>query len=140
MNESLEISTVSEEPLISDNSQALSAPTLFHERRRARRARTNLQVRVRPYSFSEHLLEEVRATADFSRSGLSFITRQRSYQEGMHLYVACPYSPYHAEKDGELARVVRVEERNQGRWEVAVEFVGAAGYNPYHHATESYSE
>lgn len=120
------------EPTTVPSLHEASAVPVFQERRRKRRTKMKLTARIRPYSFCQGLLEEVRATADFSRAGLSFVTRQRSYREGMHVYVACPYSQYHADKEGDLARVVRVEERNEGQWEVAIEFVKSSEYNAYH--------
>lgn len=100
------------------------------ERRRTRRVRIGLAARLKPYNQSLHLPPETRPTTDISRDGIYFTTLRDSYNIGMHLMVTCPHTGACAGRDaGDLARVVRVESRNEKEWGVALNFVRSIGYH-----------
>lgn len=94
-----------------------------------RRARIELRARLRPYNVEANLGDEVRGTVDVSRDGIYVTTEHPAYHVGMHLYVACPHSESQADREGELARVVRVDSLGEGHWGVAVSFVRCTGYH-----------
>lgn len=109
----------------------VSAPDGREERRRTRRVRVELAARLKPYYQSQNLPPEIRATINVSRDGIYFITRCGSYNTGMHVVVTCPDSAACADPGadaGDLARVVRVEARNEKEWGVALNFVRCIGY------------
>lgn len=110
-------------------SRDLAPARIIEERRRTRRARVEFAARVRPYNESPIIVEEIRATLNFSRDGLYFTTKHRAYSIGMHVYVTCPYSESQAGSEGDLARIVRVEPQEDGRWGVAVNFLRSFGYH-----------
>lgn len=99
------------------------------ERRRTRRAKVAFRTRLRPYNNTSELHEEIRPTANVSRDGIYFMTERSAYSEHMHLYVACPFADCHAERDEDLARVVRVEPKTDGMWGVALLFLRGAAFH-----------
>jgi replicative superfamily II helicase len=100
------------------------------ERRRSRRAKVMFRARLRPYNDNtSELHEEIRPTANVSRHGIYFTTERSAYSEHMHLYVACPFTDCHAERDEELARVIRVEPITDGKWGVALLFLRGAAFH-----------
>lgn len=100
------------------------------ERRRSRRAKVMFRARLRPYNDNtSELHEEIRPTANVSRHGIYFTTERSAYSEHMHLYVACPFTDCHAERDEEPARVIRVEPITDGKWGVALLFLRGAAFH-----------
>lgn len=100
------------------------------ERRRSRRAKAMFRARLRPYNNdTSELHEEIRPTTNVSRDGIYFTTERSAYSEHMHLYVACPFTDCHAERDEELARVIRVEPKTDGKWGVALLFLRGAAFH-----------
>lgn len=100
------------------------------ERRRSRRAKAVFRARLRPYNDNtSELHEEIQPTANVSRDGIYFTTERSVYSEHMHLYVACPFTDCHAERDEDLARVIRVEPKTDGKWGVALLFLRGAAFH-----------
>jgi len=110
-------------------SSDLQASALRVERRRARRAKVALRARLRPYNDASQLQPEIRPTANVSRNGIYFTTELPAYSEYVHLYVACPFSESHSERDEELARVIRVDRRLDGQWGVALLFLRGQAFH-----------
>lgn len=98
-----------------------------NERRSARRVSAKFSARVRPFDASESS-EEIPATVNLSRDGVYFTTLRPSYKVNMHVYVACPCPNAGADREGESARVVRVDQSADGRYGVAVHFLRSAGF------------
>jgi hypothetical protein len=103
------------------------AVAVREERRRTRRLRIGLAARLKPYYQTQHLPPEVRPTTNISRDGIYFTTQRDNYGVGMHLLVSCPHTD--ANVEGELARVIRVEIRDEKLWGVAAVFVKSIGYH-----------
>jgi hypothetical protein len=112
-----------------NEARRLAAPMIREERRRARRTRVALRACLQPYNQSAHIPEEIRPTVNVSRDGLYFTTNRSSYDVHLHLYVACPYSGSSADREREVARVVRVEPQPDGQWGVAVLFVRSSCFH-----------
>lgn len=98
------------------------------ERRHARRVSAKFSARVRPFYEAPESSEEISATVNLSRDGIYFETLRTSYKVDTHVYVACPCSTAGADREGESARVVRVEQSADGRYGVAVHFLRSAGF------------
>jgi hypothetical protein len=99
------------------------------ERRRARRVKIELAARLKPYYQSHHLPPETRPTLNISKDGIYFATRRDGYTVGMHVLVTCPHTEAGRDAEGDLARVVRVEPRDEKHWGVALNFVRSIGYH-----------
>ncbi len=96
----------------------------WDERRRTDRVPVELPVRVRPSAAQEPLFEEVCTTVNASRDGLYFTSANQSYTVGMQLLVTFPYSTVpNARNVDFIAQVVRLDQRQDGRTDVAVELV-----------------
>jgi two-component system cell cycle response regulator DivK len=91
------------------------------ERRRRRRALISAPVRVRGVDVTNGGPDEVSTTVDVSRIGLLFVSSLDCYSRAMEVMVTFPYSkaPHalHAEQAG---RVMRVHQREDGRYAVAI--------------------
>ena len=100
------------------------------EHRLRHRVRLELQARIRQIAPPRNLTEVVR-TLDVSRNGLLFRTRER-YDLRSTVWVMMPYNPNAVLTDPEFpATVVRVDLRQDGNTEVAVQFHSArADYIP----------
>jgi hypothetical protein len=110
-------------PTASAEAATLPCSNPGNERRRRERLMLCLGAQIRPlYSEQEHF-EDVTATLDFNRNGLSFLTVLRHYYIGMALIVTVPYcsaAPVSKEYD---AQVVRIDSRSDGTQVVAVQFL-----------------
>jgi hypothetical protein len=99
------------------------------ERRRARRVKIELAAHLKPYYQSHHLPPEIQPTLNISKDGIYFATRREGYSVGMHVLVTCPHTDAGRDAEGDLARVVRVEPRDEKEWGVALNFVRSIGYH-----------
>lgn len=94
------------------------------ERRRKGRLTVPRIVRVRPSEPRGHDFDEILPTQNASRDSVYFISKNRSYREGMRLFVTFPYSDSPGSINREsLGRVVRIEPMDQGRRGIAVEIL-----------------
>lgn len=98
------------------------------ERRRVRRVRIGQRLKARPSDPKDEHFEELNKTKNASSEGIYFITRRESYYTGMRLFVTVPYySPTDQMNCEYLAKVVRVEQFDNGERGVALQFLSSLG-------------
>jgi CheY-like chemotaxis protein len=91
------------------------------DRRRRRRALISAPVRVRGVDVTNGGPDEISTTVDVSRIGLLFATPQNCYSRAMDVMVTFPYSNApHAIQAEQAGRVMRVHQRPDGRYSVAI--------------------
>lgn len=91
------------------------------DKRVSRRAKIARPVRVRPSEPRDDHFEDLPISVNASKSGIYFITRQKSYYPGMRVFVTFPFSSPHDPMNCEyVAQVVRVEKLENGKTGVAV--------------------
>jgi len=91
------------------------------DRRRRRRALISAPVRVRGVDVTNGGPDEISTTVDVSRTGLLFATRLNCYSRSMDVMVTFPYSSApHAIQAEQAGRVMRVHQRPDGRYSVAI--------------------
>ena len=94
------------------------------DRRFKRRARISQPVRVRPSEPIPNGFDEVRATINVCRDGLYFDTALNSYKPGMRLFITFPFHEDHNAVNLEyVGKVVRIDPRSDGRFNVAVQLL-----------------
>jgi len=92
------------------------------ELRRARRARISKQVRVRPSEPRDEHFEDLSVSANASKHGIYFISRQSNYYKGMRVFATFPFTSPHDPMNCEyLAEVVRVERLPNNKFGVALD-------------------
>jgi hypothetical protein len=100
------------------------------DKRVARRAKISRPVRVRPSEPRDDHFEDLPISVNVSKSGIYFVTRQRSYYPGMRVFVTFPYSSPHDPMNCEyVAQVVRVEKLENGKIGVAVHLQMSMNFN-----------
>ena len=100
------------------------------EKRVARRAKISQPVRVRPSEPRDDPFEDLAISVNVSKSGIYFVTYQRSYYPGMRFFVTFPYSSPHDPMNYEcVAQVVRVERLESGKSGVAVHLQMSMNFN-----------
>jgi hypothetical protein len=96
-------------------------------RRTAARAKISLRIRVRP--FDSKYPEEICTTLNMSRHGLYFVTSAEHYLEhyfrNMKVHVMRNFQPNDPANQEEIGDVVRIEERKDGKWGVAIRITTA---------------
>ncbi len=76
---------------------------------------------MRPSEPRDDHFEDLPISVNASKSGIYFITRQKSYYPGMRVFVTFPFSSPHDPMNCEyVAQVVRVEKLENGKTGVAV--------------------
>jgi hypothetical protein len=104
--------------------------TKYPEKRRGRRAKMARPIRVRPSEPRDEHFEDFPTSVNTSKEGLYFTTRQKSYYQGMRVFVTFPFNSPHDPMNCEyVAEVVRVEELPQGRFGVAVHLKMSLNYS-----------
>jgi len=98
----------------------LEAPAT--EQRRARRAKISRPARVRPSDPKDEHFEDLPVSANASRCGIYFVSRNARYYRGMRVFVTFPYTAPHDPMNCEyLAEVVRVDTLPNNKFGVAVD-------------------
>jgi len=94
------------------------------ERRRQRRASVKVLARIRPADSKDERFEEILGTLNASRANLYVVTASQRYYKHMSLRVTFPYDSAHdtVSISEEIAEVVRVDHRSDGRLGVAIQF------------------
>jgi hypothetical protein len=107
------------------NSKTVESPAVeipVSELRRARRAKISKQVRVRPSEPRDDHFEDLPISANASKHGIYFVSKQANYYKGMRVFVTFPYTSAHDPMNCEyLAEVVRIETLPKNRFGVAVD-------------------
>ena len=94
------------------------------ERRRKSRLRLPQTVRVRPSDPRLLDFDEILPTVNTSRDSVYFVSKNQAYEEGMRVFVTCPYSDGPGSINREsLGKVVRIDELGHGRRGIAVEIL-----------------
>jgi hypothetical protein len=110
------------------------------DKRVSRRAKIARPVRVRPSEPRDDHFDDQPISVNVSKSGIYFVTRQKSYYPGMRVFVTFPYSSPHDPMNCEyVAQVVRVEKLENGKTGVAVHLQMSMNYNAGRPAGPSYS-
>jgi hypothetical protein len=122
------------DPVHSDSSLKAAMPEKLEKpvsnKRVARRAKISRPVRVRPSEPRDDHFEDLPISVNVSKSGIYFVTRQKSYYPGMRVFVTFPYSSPHDPMNCEyVAQVVRVEKLENGKTGVAVHLQMSMNYN-----------
>jgi hypothetical protein len=103
-------------------------PERPQERRRSRRIKIGQPLKIRPSDPNDEQFEESNVTANVSRDGIYFVSRQKAYREGMRLFVAVPHHLPNEPQDREyLGQVVRVDALLEERFGIAVQLLSAWG-------------
>jgi hypothetical protein len=122
-------------------SAASKPATSPQERRRSRRVKVEQRLRVRPMRFTASGYEDVQRTVDMSREGAYFLTEKTDYHVGMMVFVRCPYSPVAGSDAVDyVARIVRVEEKPNGRFGIALELLEPTQFKSRRSAREQKDE
>jgi hypothetical protein len=101
-------------------------PERSPERRRSRRIKIGQPLKIRPSDPNDEQFEENNVTANVSRDGIYFVSRNNVYREGARLRVAVPHHFPHEPQDREyLGQVVRVDTLPASRWGIAVQLLSA---------------
>jgi hypothetical protein len=96
------------------------------ERRRSRRIKIGQPLKIRPSDPNDEQFEETNVTANVSRDGIYFVSRNNVYREGARLLVMVPHHFPHEPQDREyLGQVVRVDTLPASRWGIAVQLLSA---------------
>src|SRR6267142_2782140 len=81
------------------------------ERRRKSRLRLPQTVRVRPSGPRRIDFDEILPTVNTSRDSVYFVSKNQAYEEGMRVFITCPYSDGPGSINREsLGKVVRIDE------------------------------
>src|SRR5271156_6573777 len=100
------------------------------DNRVSRRAKIARPVRVRPSEPRDDHFDDQPISVNVSKSGIYFVTRQKSYYPGMRVFVTFPYSSPHDPMNCEyVAQVVRVEKLENGKTGVAVHLQMSMNFN-----------
>jgi hypothetical protein len=107
------------------------APTeVYPVQRRSRRAKIVRPVRVRPSDPKDEHFEDLPVSVNASKDGIYFISRRKSYYNGMRVFVTFPFSSPHDPMNCEyVAEVVRVEQLPHGKFGVAVSLKMSMNYS-----------
>jgi len=110
--------------------EAPSAQPQYSQERKSRRAKIARPVRVRPSDPLVEHFEDLPVSANASKEGIYFVSRQKGYYKGMRVFVTFPFSSPHDPMNCEyVAEVVRVEELANGKAGVAVHLKMSMNYN-----------
>ena len=94
------------------------------ERRRKVRLRLPQTVRVRPSDPRLIDFDDILPTLNTSRDSVYFVSKNQAYEEGMRVFITCPYSDGPGSINREsLGKVVRIDELGHGRRGIAVEIL-----------------
>jgi hypothetical protein len=100
------------------------------ERRRSRRIRIGQPLKVRPSDPHDAHFEETATTKNVSRDGIYFLSKNKTFHEGMRLFVTLPYhfpsDPHDLEYLGQVARIENLPEGNRG---IAVQLLSLINTN-----------
>jgi hypothetical protein len=104
------------------------------ERRGQRRASVKVLARIRPADSKDERFEEILGTLNASRANLYVITTSQNYYKHMSLRVTFPYDSAHdtVSISEDLAEVVRLDHRSDGRMGVAIQFRKSNAPAPSH--------
>ena len=101
------------------------------DRRRSRRIKIGQPLKLRPSDPRGEPFEDIGTTRNVSRDGFYFLTQNKSYNEGMRLFVTLPYhSPADLRDHEYLGQVIRVELLDDGQWGVAVQLLSSVTATP----------
>jgi hypothetical protein len=105
------------------------AQKLYPFQRRSRRAKMARPLRVRPSDPRDTHFDDASVSANVSKEGIYFLTRQVGYYPGMRVFVTFPFSGAHDPMNCEyVAEVVRVEKLSNGKFGVAVNLMMTLNY------------
>jgi hypothetical protein len=106
-------------------------PPSYKFHRRSRRIKIGQPVRLCPTDKRGSSFEEIATTANVSRGGFYFVTKQQIFLEGLRLKVTLPYhSPSDFRNREYLGQVLRVEILPDGQRGVAVQLLSSATSGP----------
>jgi len=101
------------------------------ERRRNRRIRIGQPLKVRPSDPRDHHFEEVSTTKNVSRDGIYFLSKNKTFYEGMRLFITLPFhlpsDPLDQEYIGQVARIENLSDGSRG---IAVQLISSVGIKP----------
>jgi hypothetical protein len=98
-------------------------PASREDARRRERLKVCLPLQVRPFDSRFIEIEDIGEVQDFTRDGLFFSTRMPHYLVGMRLIVTFPFGENASAHHRFLGTVVRLEDRKDGTWGIAVRFL-----------------
>ena len=75
--------------------EAPSAQPQYSQERKSRRAKIARPVRVRPSDPLVEHFEDLPVSANASKEGIYFVSRQKGYYKGMRVFVTFPFSSPH---------------------------------------------
>lgn len=94
------------------------------DRRYKSRLRLPRIIRVRPSIPGVADFDEILSTLNASREGAYFISTNKTYREGMRVFITFPYSESQGSINREsLGEVVRIDELDNGRRGIAVQLL-----------------
>jgi hypothetical protein len=101
------------------------------ERRRSRRIRIGQPLKVRPSDPRDAHFEETNTTKNVSRDGIYFLSKNKSFYEGMRLFITLPFhfpiDPLDQEYIGQVTRIENLPDGNRG---IAVQLLSSVGIKP----------
>ena len=101
------------------------------ERRRNRRIHVGQPLKVRPSDPRDAHFEEISTTKNVSRDGLYFLSKNKSYYEGMRLFITLPFHRPSDPLDKEyIGQVARIENLTDGKRGIAVQLISSVGIKP----------
>jgi hypothetical protein len=101
------------------------------ERRRNRRIRIGQPLKVRPSDPRDAHFEEISTTKNVSRDGVYFLSKNKTYYEGMRLFITLPFHLPSDPLDQEyIGQVARIENLPDGKRGIAVQLISSVGIKP----------
>jgi hypothetical protein len=98
------------------------------ERRRSRRIRIGQPLKVRPSEPRDTHFEETSTTKNVSRDGIYFLSKNKSFYEGMRLFITVPFHLPSDPLDQEyVAQVTRIENLPDGNRGIAIQLLSSVG-------------
>jgi len=99
-------------------------PDKQNERRRSRRIKIGQPLKIHPSDPKDAHFEDLNVTTNVSKDGIYFVSRIRTYAEGMRLHVTVPHHSPRNEQDREyLGQVVRINTLSEGQFGIAVQLL-----------------
>jgi hypothetical protein len=98
------------------------------ERRRNRRIRIGQPLKVRPSDPRDAHFEEISTTKNVSRDGVYFLSKNKTFYEGMRLFITLPFHRPTDLLDQEyIGQVARIENLPDGNRGIAVQLITSVG-------------
>ena len=105
--------------------------TRQQERRRSCRIRIGQPLKVRPSDPRDAHFEEASTTRNVSRDGIYFLSKNKSFYEGMRFFITLPFhfpsDPLDQEYIGQVTRIENLPDGSRG---IAVQILSAVGIKP----------